>query len=243
MGAKPTTGMPAGHTRDEQERENADALAERAEGLTAEAINPNVFRVDNEIAQHIAEHFNELEVSRPDPAYKYAWVCTKANGVMVTSKLALRVRNPDGFPEPCWEVVKGSDMQEAVESKDETGLRRIGDVILMRCRKDRYALLQQAERYKQEMRRASVDSNLIAMGEEARRKGHGVIVRVDSSLADPKVRAYANRAAAQGIARDKFDEMIRNGEIPGLAPEDSAVLAKQAAALMNQRHQARDAGR
>jgi hypothetical protein len=240
MAAKPTTGMPAGDARREQERENADALAERIETETPEggAINPNVFRIENEIAQH----FNELEVSHADPAYRYAWVCTKANGVMVTSKQALRVRDASGYMQPCWEIVKG-DMAEARESRDETGLRRIGDVILMRCRRDRFALLQQAEAHKREMRKASVDSNLIAMGEEARRRGHGVIVRVDSNLADPKVRAYAQRAAAQGIARDKFDEMIRNGEIPGLQPEDSALLAKQAAALMEKRRQAAEAGR
>ena len=217
-GSRPrsTEGMPAGYERDEQEQINADALAEEAEtrraGIEGGRIDPKVFEPDREIISH----FNELDVSNADPAYKYCWVCTAARGVMVTAKLAIRVRNmATGHMEPTWEVVTGA-MREAEECKDATGVRRIGDTILMRCRKDHFALIQKFENEKRLHQQGANESTLLEMAEQQNRRGRGVVVHVNSPLADPQLRDAARRAAARGIARKQFEGMIRAGTVPGM---------------------------
>ena len=239
--ARAVDDMPAGHARDEQVRVNADDLQRRGETELGDGgrINPKAFEPDREILYQIVH--NQLEVSGALPEYDYCWVCTRADGVMVNAKQSIRVRDADGFMRPIWEVVRGADMPEAKECMDVTGVRRLGDVILMRIRKDHHALLRRANRQKQKDQVEAAHGTFLAMGEEAQRRGQGIVTRVDTTLADPRVQAYARRAAAQGIAREEFTRMLQDGAIPGLRPGEDKELAEQARQQTAERSHARDA--
>lgn len=138
MAINPST-IPAGDARREAMRQVADDLAQAAEeqGVEGGAIRPDAFEIDNEIAGH----FNELEVTNALPEYEYCWVNYNFGGRFIKEKQSHRVREGSGL-QPVWEVVHG-EMPEAPELRgigaDTT--RRLGDVLLMRARKDR-ALLQ-----------------------------------------------------------------------------------------------------
>ena len=74
--AQATTDMPAGDARREQQRVNADALAEEAETRAAqlerERMNPQALEPDREIRQHLVP-FNQLAVTDAQPGYRYCW--------------------------------------------------------------------------------------------------------------------------------------------------------------------------
>lgn len=202
--------LPAGDARREAERTAADDLAAEAQerGIEAGAINPRAFRIENEIAQH----FNELEVTNSLDEYEYCWVQAGYHGRFIKMKQAQRVEE-DGGLAPCWEVVQG-DMPEALEVKglmaDTT--RRLGDVILMRCRRDRAAKLRKM----QEARRAQVERGITSELEEMgqRLRGRGVIVH--TSLDDDAMKRAQNRAAMRMQAGQMIDGMLRDGSVPGL---------------------------
>jgi len=204
-----TSLPPAGHARDEALRERADALEEQAETrANAEeryAIDPKAFRVENELAQH----FDELSVSNPDPAFAYCWVWTGRQGYFIKAKQAIRVEE-DSHMQLCWEVVQGA-MVEAEELKDVTGLRRLGDVILMRCRRDRYRKLQQREAQKRQAQSAGIDGRLREQAEEINRRVPGLVTVHD--INDPAVSHALKRAQAQSIAKQQFTTQLRDGTL------------------------------
>jgi hypothetical protein len=219
--AQPTVEMPPGDAKREQEAINLDFLQEEAEkkanGVNAGTIDPSKIKPDREILVHFSMAGN-LEVSNADPGYVYYWCGTAGHGWMITYLEAFRLKNLDtGHIEPIWEVVKG-DMKESWENRDVTGVRRVGDTILMRCRLDRYYLFRKWDREQrmQQQDPEAAASGLLAAEEEAHRKGFtGLNVKVNDPSSDPRLRRMMMQAAARGIAKEKFLHMLREGKIPG----------------------------
>lgn len=197
-----STLPPLGDAQREELKRRADALDEAAETAPApEGGTGPLPKVENELAQY----FNELEVSNQDRAYAYCWVYTGQQGRMIRMKLA------EG-----WEVVQG-DMREAEELKGMGGdtTRKLGDVLLMRMRRDRYLALRRRQRERVQAQSEGVDSGLREMGEKYR--GKGVVVSPDLSNVRPEVvKRMANRATAQSIAQRTMDQRIREGRVPGM---------------------------
>lgn len=189
---------PAGDERREELRRREDALAEQAESASAAggAIDPKALAVENELA----EHFNELAVSKQDPAYVYKWEQAGFYGRFMKASLARG-----------WEVVQG-DMEEAVELKgigaDTT--RRLGDVILLRCRKDIYKRIKLQE----EAHRKAVESGVTTELEElgARAAGLGVKVHNFDAMSPESQKRMFGRQMAMG----QVDRAIRSGQMPGV---------------------------
>ena len=201
--AKSTVELPpAGDERRDVLAQREDELAEQAEvrGTEGGRINPKALRVERELAQH----FNELDVSNADPAYQYAWIWTGQHGLQIKMKLARK-----------WEVVQG-DMPEAQELRgmgaDST--RKLGDVILMRIRKDLYLQQKRDEEALRRRQQDGVTGVLVELGERHRHRG--LKVHTDTSGLNPDVlKAMESRAAARNAATDFVDENLRNGTMPG----------------------------
>lgn len=202
--------MPAGDARRERQREVADELAERIETEMPEAerINPRALHVENELAQN----FNLLDVSNPQVEYRYCWAALGQHGLQIKVKLS------DG-----WEVVQG-DMPEAIELKgmgaDTT--RKLGDVMLMRCRVERYILIQRREQAKARRQADGTSGNFeeilktipASYGATAIVDGRDVLTgeMVDAKRLDHMwKRSQANARGGQIM-----DKMLRNGTMPGV---------------------------
>lgn len=190
---------PPGDARREELKRRTDALEQEAEETGLEGGTGPLPEVENELAQH----FNELEVSNQDPAYVYAWVNSGFYTRFVKMKLA------DG-----WEVVQG-DMPEAEELKgvgaDTT--RRLGDVILMRIRRDRYLMLQRRERELRQRQQEGVTGTLQEMGDRYRQ--HGIVVHTGETMNPRVMETMQKRATARRAGGQQFDQMLREGRVPG----------------------------
>jgi len=210
---KPTRSDPrlpsAGHSRNEELKEREDNLAEEAETRAAKeerfAIDPAKLKPDNEIVQNF-DQFNELAVSNTDDSYVYCWVNAGYHGLFVKLKMAEH-----------WEVVQG-EMQEAVEHKglaaDTT--RRVGDVILMRIRKDYYKKILRHRKAKSERNLQSITTNLQDLGNKYRDLGVRVKTIEDGTLDEQTLERMGRRAQAQSTARQMQDKWIREGRVPGM---------------------------
>lgn len=203
--------LPAGDARREAQRAAADDLAERAEtaGPDGGAIDPKALVIDSELAQH----FNELEVTNADPAYEYCWVQAGFHGRFVKQKLTERVPESWGMA-PVWEVVQG-DMAEAPELRGNVGLdttRRLGDVILMRARKDRYL---KSKRVRDARRAAMFSGTTTELEELGRQYRHRGII-VHTNMGQEQLDLMGRRAAMRQQASQMVDGMLRDGSVPGL---------------------------
>ena len=209
---------PPGDARQEILKERKDDLQQRGETMAGQldlnAIDPSKIQPEREILSLI----DSLQVNQRQPAYEYKWVQDKwpsnASALEVRRTLAIHVR-VNGAVRPAWEIVKG-DMPEAPELKDVLGTRRLGDCVLMRCRKDIYALLQQREKLKRDQRVLGVTAGLDEIGEYAGRvgggrTGHGAYER--SKVMDS--------LQSKNIAGQQFDNMVREGNIPGAPAPDN----------------------
>lgn len=193
---------PAGHQRNEELRRRTDSLNEEAErlGEHIEGGGGKQIVVENEIAQHFA--FNALEVSKQQPGYVYSWAWM---GVRGTQSMQLGFKRSEG-----WEVVQGED-SEALEHKgigaDST--RQIGDVILLRIRKDKFIALTRYYRDQRLKREGALDSRLQELAAEQRRKGRTAIVHSDPN--DPLIQRTLKRSTAKALATRELDSQIREG--------------------------------
>lgn len=162
---------PAGDARREELLRRRDELQAQLGELDVEAgrINPEILK---KVEPELAQYFNMMEVSNPDPAYKYFWIFTGQHQQRVKWKLSQGA-----------EVVQG-DMPECLELRglgaDTT--RRIGDVILMRMRVDRYKLLQRQREKTARTQREGVETVLRDMGDRYRR--YGVKVRNTAEMSE-----------------------------------------------------------
>jgi len=193
---------PPGDARREVLKERAEPLAQAAEAANADVgtIDPRTFEVENELAQH----FNELEVSNAQPEFEYCWVQSAFHGRYIKYKLT------EG-----WEVVQG-DMPEALELRGMAAdtTRRLGDVILMRMQKDRYLRLRRQREAHQRAMESGVTTALQEMGD--RYAGQGIIVHTNPN--DQLLKRMQSGAAARQMAGQRFDKMIRTGNVPGITP-------------------------
>jgi hypothetical protein len=82
-----------------------------------------------------------------------------------------------------WEIVSGPRdvAPEAWDHREVDGTRRVGDVILMRIRKERYHSLQAAERRKNLARQEGIDVAVLEAAEKA-----GIIAHDLTSSATPQ---------------------------------------------------------
>lgn len=202
--------LPPGDERREAAAQATDELAERAETLGGDggAINPNAFKVENELAQH----FNILAVTNQDPAYRYGWIYLGQYGLQIKMKLAQG-----------WEVVQG-DMLEAVELKgigaDTT--RKLGDVMLMRCRMDRYLALQRIETVKRGRQEEGIAARFQEiLGPYHKRYGATAIVNGQDVMTGERVDARRldhmwKRSQAAAAGTKIVDTMLRDGRMPGV---------------------------
>ena len=204
---QPVELPPAGNARTEELAHRDDELAEAAETQSNQAeryaINPKALKKDREL-QYLLDACNELEVSNADPAYVYCWVQSGSHGLFVKLKLA------EG-----WEVVQG-DMEESVELKgigaDTT--RRLGDVILMRVRKDIFKGIVRRRKANADRHMKSIDANLVGLGEKY--ADLGVSVKTPENMDDRTLKIMERRASAKGTAEKMQDDWIRKGRMPGM---------------------------
>lgn len=197
---------PPGYERNETKAQRTDALQEAAETqpIEKEAFDPSRFRLDNEIASK----FNSLEVSGALNDHVYCWVRRQPPGDPVREKLAIRVRDTQtGYMVPTWEVVHGA-MPEATECT-LLGQRVIGDVLLMRCRKDKYAAIRQYEEWKAARRLTGADATL---ADEAAKRG---MQMRSVELADPQQTITAAEVQRHMLGK-QYDQAMREGTIPGM---------------------------
>jgi len=191
---------PPGDARREELSRRTDELEELAEqvGESMGSIDPSAFEVD----PALAARFNELEVSNRDPAYAYCWVFTGQLGRMV------KMKTIEG-----WEVVSG-DMEEAADLKQPDGTRRLGDVMLLRIRKDRKILLDRKDRERREAQQGAVTATLEEMGQQASKLG--VVVHTGQNINPDMLKRMEGRASARRAAVGAVDQMIRAGRVPGV---------------------------
>jgi hypothetical protein len=191
---------PPGAARQEELSRRTDELEQLAEemGENVGVVDPSAFEVD----PALSARFNELEVSNRDSAYAYCWVFTGQLGRMV------KMKTVEG-----WEVVSG-DMEEAADLKQPDGTRRLGDVLLMRIRKDRKLLLDRKDRERRDAQQGAVTAQLEEMGAQAAK--HGVIVHTGQSVSPDMLKRMEGRASARRAAVGAVDQMIRKGRVPGV---------------------------
>ena len=155
--AKPTTGMPAGDARREQQRVNADALAEEAaarasaEGL--HAIDPSKMEVERDAAFEIVGADgteNRLAVPGAQPGYRYKRIrgFSSANPTEPDTEQwnwyqeRYRIRDRATGKVFCpWQLVNDAKDPEDRDSIHVSAVygaacRRRLDTILIRCRED-----------------------------------------------------------------------------------------------------------
>lgn len=223
---KPLSDVPAGDERREQERVNADELAQLAEEQNRgmHAIDPSKIEPDNEIlGQIVNDRFNRMEVSDAQGAYVYCWIRAftrdgRQDLEAVTIKQLAKVKNREtGRMEPCWHVVIGKTMPEAQECIDVYGYRRIGDSILMRCRRDLYVELERMEQEERDLAEGK-------LYEEFEENAHGVLgnaVRVSRFNSTANDWRRDRRQLARGAAMSPggpMERMLKQGTVPGMRP-------------------------
>ena len=201
---------PAGHARKEVLKKRKDTLEHKAEEMAGQvevgAIDPKSF----EVSREIGGRFDELQVVGALPQYAYKWVQidypTNSRGKMA------RLETING-----WEVVTG-DMPEAPDLRQADGTRRLGDVILMRIRRDRFEKLQsEAEQRRVNVQRG-VTSGLQEMGDRYRK--HGVKIHTAENMPEHLKKAIEHPSpgavnAMRGAlaAQDQLDAGMRDGTL------------------------------
>lgn len=209
---------PAGDAQRDELKRREDQLHARAEKEIPQggAIRSDVLKEDREVLSEIYDFngYNQLQVKGALPDYVYKWVkIATANSPtdMVAQEQVFAVIDADGNRVPCWEVVCGS-MPEASDCKDATGVRRIVDVILMRCRKDRYEALMryQAEQHARQV--AGVNATALEMGERLRGRG----ITVSEIGTTPQDWVKTRQEGMRHLAMQGLGNQIREGTVPGL---------------------------
>lgn len=201
--------IPAGYKRDEALAQNADNLAQQAEQTGIEAggsPDADVFRADRNREIRNAIMQGGLEITNANDAYMYSWVCTALDGIQITRKKALG-----------WAVVQGED-QECLEHRYVDGTRRVGDVLLMKLRKDIYL---RNEQYFADVRRAQefgVTSELHELGDKHADKGLRIIDNEAefAQITGQQLGGVMTSQTARQAAGNAVGQMVRDGMIPGM---------------------------
>jgi hypothetical protein len=216
--------MAAGHERDEVSRKVKDQLEEEIEELEKETqtipLDLSKLAPDREIIQVLpSQGVNGALVD-----YEYCWVRFKSDrgpsSLQVDQKLFWQVKE-DGSTVPVWEVVKGGPTDtrfpEAMERRDVNGYRVIGDTLLMRARKDRYAALQMHFEFEHEKRMGTEAKTIQDFAEQKKIKMFNFdstkgldergMLAAKSAVSNMKRNHRLDLSAAQAI----IDDAERNG--------------------------------
>ena len=197
----PTPDLPPpGDARREELKQRADALEERAEKQFGESgsIDPEKLEIDQDIASILAPNLNILAVTDQQPGWRYKWVYTGQNGVFLS---AAKLQG--------WIVVQG-DSPEAEDLKWVDSTRKLADTILMKIPEAKYQLIIAKDRQARRLQQEGVLSEIEEMGAKTK----GVIVH--SGRTNPALlRQMQQRAQAQSIATQRFNQMLRQGSVPG----------------------------
>lgn len=196
--------FPSGDARREEEKRRADEFAQKTEeassSLEVAAANSAALEVESELAQY----FDELDVSNQDPNYHYSWVngSPMFYGRFIQKKLAQR-----------WELVSGN-MNEAQELRTADGTRRLGDVVLMRIRKEYKARIDAAAEEKRKRARLGIYANFL----ETARKGekYGASVHIMDNMDPALFEKMSRNAQAKSRAGRTMDGWMRQGRMPGV---------------------------
>lgn len=203
--------IPAGHKREEERRIRKDTgqaaeeyMADKVKGGTTDLRK---IKPDNEIMQHFdTRRGRTIYISKRDPMYVYKWVCfahpVSSPGMMVYEQLSI----------PGWEVVQGKDFKEARNlMKVEDGTRKVGDCLLMRCRKDTYLvqLLQERERKLAFTRDVGAIDNVLNT-----RRQDGAPAFIPKVQPGDDLDSVLKRMHVDQLATAGFVEMLKSGTIP-----------------------------
>lgn len=213
---------PPGDERREVLKRRDDDLQAQIERVGQSIIMNNIDPKMMEIIREIQARTSYLSVSKKRPGYVYAWV-TKSN--FSNHKQRLEAVG--------YEVVQGDD-EEAMELKGTSGIaagtgapdttRQLGDVILMRIKKEFYIAQKAREHARTLAMQVSSASTLIQMA--APYRDRGIVVgaapntRMGSQLQGPQIRPRrfsSRRAQMLGLFQDHhYDQALRDGTLPGL---------------------------
>lgn len=200
----PTLPPPGDARRDELKRRQ-EALTAEAEILAenAGAIDPASLDPDREILAYV----NELEVTGGQRDRAYCWVWTGRANYFVKQKTVFG-----------WKFVDG-DMPEARELKQPgpTGLRVLGDTVLMWCPRERAEQIDDYYKALATRHADGVTSNLKDMARKYSK--HGLVLHLtgeDLDLTSELGKRMLAKAAAQQTARSRVSQMIKDGNVPGM---------------------------
>ena len=193
-----------GHERREAlkmrlEKLNAEA-AELSAELEVEGVDPSKVEPDREIIRHF--NSGDLPVSNRQDGFEYCWVFADPRNNMA-GRHVFKKRYQG------WEVVTGN-MPESADHRHVDGTRRVGDVLLMRIRYDRYVKLRREERKTLERREAGVAEGFMELG--AKHAHHGI--KVYDTVPDNAMK-HAQATAAQERATRMTDKWVKGGNMPG----------------------------
>lgn len=193
---------PAGDARRDELAKRTDQLEQKAETEFADrgTIDPSVLEPDHDLQGMIRRNFLDVDLG---PAYKVKWVnFVSQHGNMVWQAKA------EG-----WEVVT-VDMVNAADRDlvKEDNTLRVGDVICMRMRIDRYHLMEQQAEQRRLAQQFSVENEVIEIAAK-----HPKALKVHSDLTG--VNPYADqmqKRAARKTALNHIGNRMKKGTIPGV---------------------------
>lgn len=193
-----------GHARREAQKRRQETLEQQIARLADKMLSGEIDEKELEICNEIASKTQYLAVHGAKPDYVYGWVSTNRHSQHVQAAKAQG-----------WEVVQGDD-PEALELKGMDGgtTRRLGDVLLMRIKKDVYIVIKAQEQLKTKRVQQASASTLVEMGMKYRDQGFSVRPYQMDSFAGPEIRPH--RLSTQGSALEQMDAALRAGTVPGL---------------------------
>ena len=202
---------PPGDARQEVLKQRTDQLEEEIDQKSNQFIGVDSSKMepDNEILNDIDKGF--LHPPCADPKFEYTWVQCKHPvdhpSRMVEIKLAEKIKVNGEWKRP-WQVVMGNDPDAKGFKVSAENTCTIGDVLLMRCRKDHYALLTLEKRRKTLERSYGTDSALVDMALSYNAAG--------GEAAYSKYKDDANFSLFGNEFKMKLDNALRTGNLPGM---------------------------
>lgn len=193
-----------GHERREVLKRRQATLEEQIARLSEKMLRGTIDAKELEICNELASKTQYLSVSGAKSEYVYGWISKNRHGQHIQAAKAQG-----------WETVQGDD-PEAVELKgmDGSTTRQLGDVILMRIKKDIYIVLKAQEQTKTRRIQQNSASTLVDMGEKYRNRGFSVRPFGMDSFEGPEIRS--NRISSHGTAIQQLDAHLRAGTVPGM---------------------------
>lgn len=193
---------PEGHERREALKRRMETLEEQIARMSDKILQGTIDAKELEIVDEIASKTQYLSVSNADPEYVYGWKSTNRHSQHVQACKALG-----------WEIVQGDD-PEAIELKnvhDNSTARTLGDVVLMRIKRDRYIVLRAQEQAKTRRIQGEqgITPDLLQMMDKYKDRGITLTPYRMRNLAGPD-------SWGQNVSRQAIMDAIREGTIPGM---------------------------